>query len=89
MFYEHAFTDGHGVKYQKKIKKKTLYDLLEDLSTNKINTNNANVDQLNFIINLKLGYDKNDNLVKKQSTQRKKWFWRKKYINKAEEILYK
>ena len=42
--------------------------MLENLINRKINTKNGNPDQLNLIINLKLGYNKNVNLIKKQNT---------------------
>ena len=38
----------------------TLYDLLENLVTSKMNIDHANADQINFIINLIQGYNKND-----------------------------
>ena len=38
----------------------TLYDLLDNLLTSKINVDSANADQIAFIINLMHGYVKND-----------------------------
>ena len=37
-----------------------LYNLLANLLTSKITQNNANADQISFIINLMNGYDKDD-----------------------------
>ena len=45
--HENNFLEKYGM----------LYDLLNDLLTNKINTNNANIDQLHLVSNLMQGYD--------------------------------
>ena len=37
-----------------------VYDLLENLVTSKINTDDANADQINFVINLFRGFKGND-----------------------------
>ena len=70
--YEHVFNDEGGQEIDQEIDflKKTLYDLLEDLRTSKISTNNA--EQLNLIINLMLGYDKNDIFNKAANHSKKK-----------------
>ena len=44
--------------------------MLEDLVTSKINIDNANIDQISFIINLMRGYSKND-LLDKETRKRK------------------
>ena len=69
---EHVFNDEGGQEIDQEINflKKTLYDLLEDLTTSKINTNND--EQLNLIINLMLGYDKNDIFNKETNHSKKK-----------------
>lgn len=56
VFHKIDFLKRHG----------TLYDLLQDVVTRKINIDHTNVEQLNFIINLMYGHNKNILLDKKK-----------------------
>ena len=49
-----------------------LYDLLEDLVTNKTNTRVANADEMHLIVSVVQGYDKNDLCSEKMKTSMKK-----------------
>ena len=63
LFYKIYFSDKDNVVFHKTnfVKKYgTLYGLLEGLVTRKINIDNANVDQLSFIIKLMYGCNKNN-----------------------------
>ena len=73
LFYDEDNVRSHKINFSKKYG--TLYNLLEDLLTNKINTGNANADQISFIINLMQEYNKND-LLDKETHKRKSVFWK-------------
>ena len=68
MSYKSYFSEKDKAVFQKRSFLKrygTLYGLLEDLITRKVNIDNANVDLLNIIINSLHGYNKNDLFDKK------------------------
>ena len=68
MSYKSYFSEKDNAVFQKRSFLKrygTLYGLLEDLTTRKVNIDNANVDLLNIIINSLHGYNKNDLFDKK------------------------
>ena len=58
LFYDEDNVTSHEINCLEKYG--TLYDLLENLVTSKMNIDHANADQINFIINLMQGYNKND-----------------------------
>ena len=59
-----------------------LYDFLQNLVTSKINIDDANADQISFVINLIWGYNKND-LFDNETCNKKSIFWEYKVLNKA------
>ena len=73
-FYEINFLKKYGM----------LYNLLDNILTSKIATNNANPDQIRFIINLMHGYDK-DNLFDEGTDMsvKKCKSWKNKPLTKA------
>ena len=58
LFYDEDNVTSHEINCLEKYG--TLYDLLENLVTSKMNIDHANADQIGFIINLMQGYNKND-----------------------------
>ena len=76
-FHEINFLEKYGM----------LYDLLEDLLSNKTNIINANIDKLHLIVNLMQGYDKNNLFREKVIISIKKSKSRKnEAFNKAKKI---
>ena len=65
----------------------TIYGLLKDTVVREISIHNVNVVQLNLIIYLMHGYNKNDFFDEKCS-MKKSIYWKNEVINKAKEIFY-
>ena len=64
LFYDEDNVRSHETNFLKTYG--TLYDLLEHLVTSKMNIDNANADQISFIINLMRGYNKKINTQEKE-----------------------
>ena len=81
-FTEEDITRFHEINFLKKYG--MLYNLLDNLLTSKIATNNANPDQISFITNLMHGYDK-DNLFDEGTNMsvKKGKSWKNKSLTKA------
>ena len=63
MFYKIYFSEEESIRFHEIgfLKKYgTIYDLLDNVLTSKITTNNANVDQINFVVNLMYRYKEDD-----------------------------
>ena len=58
----------------------TLYDMLNNLVTNKISINNANIDQIHLISTLMQGYDKNDLFAEGIESKS----WKNEFLEKAQ-----
>ena len=82
LFNEEDRVKTHEIDVLKKYG--TLYDLLENLVTNKININKANADQLHLIINLMQGYSFGKEIIDKKKSDS----WDNKALDKAKRILY-
>ena len=87
MSYKILFYDARSHEISFLEKYGTLYNLLENLVTNKIKIHKAYAVQRRFIINLMLGYNKID-LFGKETWETESISRIYKILNKANEILF-
>ena len=86
-FTEEDIITSHEINLLKKYD--MLYDLLNDLVTNKISINNENIDQILLVSNLMQGYDKNDLFAERTKISAiKSKSCKNKFLKKAQTIFY-
>ena len=86
-FTEEDIITSHEINLLKKYD--MLYDLLNDLVTNKISINNENIDQIHLVSNLMQGYDKNDLFAERTKISAiKSKSCKNKFLKKAQTIFY-
>ena len=81
--YKVYFSEENSIRFHKIGFSKeygTLYDLLDDLLISKITIDNANDDQITFVIDLMHGYDKNDLFDEKTDLSVEKGKFRKSKV---------
>ena len=87
VFYDETNVISHEISFFQTFR--TLYGLLKNLVTSKINTTNANTDKIAFLPYLLMGYyDKNWFIEKVKLSKKESGFWQIK-VFKKEEIIYK
>ena len=86
--YDEISVRSHEISFLKNLD--TLYGLLKDLITSKVQTTNANADQIKFIVYLMMGYCDKDLFIEETKIYKeKRGSWQNNALNMARIILWK